>query len=119
MVDEAAGAHDEAEQAAVAVDFLDAVKYTRDDVVSAGGLASAEDDADVEGLAVEGAGDILEVELGQTVGGGEELPDVLLVGYRLGGFAGNGLHCALEGYGEFGLISSAGFLQCAFFHCMY
>ncbi len=47
---ETAGAHEEAEETAVAVYFLDAVEQTADHVVAAGGLTAGKDHAHVEGV---------------------------------------------------------------------
>ena len=116
MVDETAGAHEEAEEAAVAVNLLDAVEQTADNVVAAGSLAAREDYADIDGLAGGGIGVFLEFEFGKAVCVGEELVDFFLICHRLGGFALNGLYGAGENDGEFGFVSRAGFLQRTLFH---
>ena len=116
VVNETAGAHEETVEAAVAVDFLDAVEETADHIVSAGSLSAGEDNAYIDGLAGNGVGIFLESELGKTVGVGEKFADFLLVGNGMGGFAFNSLDGAGESHGQFGLVGGAGYLQCAFLH---
>ena len=116
VVNETAGAHEETVEAAVAVDFLDAVEEAADHIVSAGNLSAGEDNAYIDGLAGNGVGIFLEGELGKTVGVGEKFADFLLVGNGMCGFAFNSLYGAGEGHGQFGLVGGAGYLQCAFLH---
>ena len=71
MLDKAVGAHKEAEEAAVAMDFLDTVEEAADYIVTAGGLAAAEDYTYVDGLAGCGCGIFFETDFRQAVGVGE------------------------------------------------
>ena len=116
MVHEAAGAHEEAVEVAVAVNLLDAVEEAGDYIVAAGGLAAGEDYAYVDGLGGCGVGVFFKFQLGQAVGVGEQGFDFFLVGHRLGGLAFYGLDGAGQHDGELGLIGGAGLLECTLFH---
>ena len=63
--------HKEAEKTAVTVDFLDTVEEAADYIVTAGGLAAAEDYTYVDGLAGCGCGIFFETDFRQAVGVGE------------------------------------------------
>jgi hypothetical protein len=51
-----------------------------------------------------------------TVGVGEQLLDVFLVAYTLGGLTLLNFHCTLESLGQLGLIGGSCHLQSTFFH---
>ena len=102
--------HEEAEQAAVAMNFLDTVEKAADNVVAAGSLAAGQDYTHVYGLAGYGAVVFLKTYFGKAVGVGEQCADGILVGYGFGGLAFNDFYSAGESYGKFGLIACAGCL---------
>lgn len=82
MVDKSAGSHEEAIEAAVAVDFLDSVEESGDYVVSAGSLSAREDYTYVDWCrAFSGVGVFLKLDFGETVGVREQSLDVVLIGY--------------------------------------
>ncbi len=83
MVDETGRAHEETEKAAFAADFLDAVEKTADNVVAAGSLTAAEDNAYSQGRVAcrsNGVGVFLEAQFGQTVCVRKQLFDFFAVG---------------------------------------
>ena len=79
MVYEAAGTHQEAEQAAVAMDFLDSVKQTADHIVSAGSLTTRKNYTHIDRLAGSGSGILFKTDFGKTVSIGEQTFDSSLV----------------------------------------
>ena len=116
VVDETAGAHEEAVELGIGVLLFQTVVETANHVVTAGSLSSRKDDADVDGgiflLLVGG----FEANEGHTVGVGEEGFDFFLVINTLRGISLYDFHVAAQTGGEFGAVSRTSDLQCAFFH---
>ncbi len=110
MLHKAVGTHEEAEETAVAVNFLNTVEYTADHVVTTGSLAAAEDYTYIDRLACCRVGVLFKADFRQTVSVGKQGLDCFLVGYRLGGLALHYTHCSGKSDGKFRLISRTGFL---------
>ena len=116
VVDQTARTEDEAVETVLGIEFLDGIEETRDDVMTARSLTTAEDHADVHHLRV---GFLAGHELHQrhTVGVGEQLLDFFLIAYTLCGFTFLYLNSSLQAFRQFGQISCAFNLQKTFFHC--
>ena len=118
MVNQSTRAHEEAIELAVLVEGLDAVVETADDVVAAGSLTAAEDNADVERfesfLLASLKGDD-----GHTIGVGEHSLNLFLVANALSGSTLYGYHGTLQGLGKLGLIGGTSHLKCTFLHNVY
>ena len=116
VINETAGAHEEAVELRSGVLLLETVIETANHVVTAGSLTAGEDDADVDGsiflLFVGG----FEADEGHAVGVGEECFDFFLIVNTLRGVSLYNFHVAAQTGGEFGAISRTSDLQCAFFH---
>ena len=80
MVNQSAGTHQESVETAVLVYFLDTVEKTADYVVSAGGLTTREDNANIYRFAYDGIGILFKLQFGQTVSVREQLLNLFLVG---------------------------------------
>ena len=118
MVYQTARAEDETVEAVLGVQLLNLVEQTGDDVVTARSLTTAEDDTHVHLLRVGlGSGD--ELNEGHTVGVGEQLLDLFLVGYTLGGSTLLHFDSTLQSLRQLGLIGGSCNLQCTFFHNLY
>ncbi len=117
MVDKTAGTHEESEEAAVAVYFLDTVEKAADHVMAAGCLTAGKDHADIDRLACSGGGVLFETDFRKTVGVGEQFADSFLVSYRFCRTALYNLYGSCEHDGELGLIGCTSLLQSTLFHC--
>ena len=119
VVDETAGAHEEAVELGIGVLLFQTVVETANHVVTAGSLSARKDDADVDGciflLLVGG----FEANEGHTVGVGEEGFDLFLIINTLRGGSLYDFHVAAQTGGEFGAVSRTSDLQCAFFHNVF
>ena len=87
MVHQTTRTQDEAIELAVLVQFLDTVEQTGDNVVSAGSLATRQDNADVDSREVYGFATFFKLNQRHTVGVREQIFDSFLVGNRLSRFA--------------------------------
>ena len=115
VVNETAGAEDEAVELGIGVDALDAVEETADDVVSARSLTAAENYAYVDGGLSLGLS-LCELNYRQAVGVGEQFLDFSLITYTLCGLAFYSLHGSFQGLRQLGLVSSPCNLQSTFLH---
>jgi len=114
------GTHQEAVEAVLLVQALEAVEDAAHHIVSAGGLSAGQDDADVERLLYAcGVLVTLEFHHGHSVGVGETRLDLFLVCYGFRRLTELELDGALEGLGQLRLIFSTYSLKCTLFHEFY
>ena len=115
VVNETTGTHQESIEFVLGIEFFDGIKEAADDVVSAGGLSSAEDDANIHFLAF---CHVARNELDEwhAIGVGEEFLDFLLVVNTLSRSTLLHFDGSLQSLWQFGLIGCPSLLQCAFFH---
>ena len=115
MVNETAGAHQEAIEFAVLVEGLNTIIQTTDNIMTTRSLTTAEDDAYIdwfEGRLFAS----LESNNRHAISIGEHSLDFVLITYALSCSAFHCYNRTLQGLGELRLVGSTSLLKCTFLH---
>ena len=115
MVYQTARTEDETVETVLRVKLLDLVEETCNHVMAARSLTAGKDNTHVH-LRIVSLSSRLKLHDGHSISVGEQLFDLFLVAYTLGGLTLLDFHSTLKSLRQLRLVSGSCQLQCTFFH---